>query len=351
MLAFSCPLPDFAHQGAGFSRRWFGAAGSTCPVFLACGADFSPFIGIGWETTPPAVSLCFMRNLTCLLLAVLGFATPLFSQAPVSGVLKGRVLDPEGLVVEGVTVSLTKHTGGAPGLVRTGPAGTFEFTRISPGHFSLSATKDGFATTTAPDIAIAVNETTNVDLILRLGKISDGVTVNDVVHIVETDRSSISGRVDERRVRTLPLNGENFARLVLLAPGIAGGSPNNPSVSGSRPVANSYGIDGVSANDERGSNGLSLGGGGAAEFSAFSPNLISTEAVQEFSITTSGADAAFGRGSGGQINIVTKSGGNAWHGSAYEYFRNNKLDARDFFNNGPFFAKDTPRRSVVPPFK
>jgi hypothetical protein len=188
-------------------------------------------------------------------------------------------------------------------------------------------------------------------LSLAVGETKETVVVSETASIVPADRSAIAGRVDERRVRELPLNGENFAKLVNLAPGIAGGSPNNPSISGARPIANNYAIDGVSANDERGSNGLSVGGGGAAEFNGFSPNLVSTEAVQEFSITTSSADATFGRGSGGQVNIVTKSGTNLFHGSLYEYFRNDKLDARDFFNTGPFFAKDDRTRSVVPPFK
>jgi hypothetical protein len=282
---------------------------------------------------------------------LLAVGAPLLAQAPVTGTLKGRVLDPQGLPVEKARLTLVSKGGGAGTDTDSVGSGIFEFARATPGHYTLSVTKAGFGTTRVEDVEIALNETTTVDVSLRLGQTADTVTVTEGANIVETDRSSIFGRVDERRVKELPLNGENFAKLVLLAPGVAGGSPNNPSISGARPVANSFSIDGVSANDERGSNGLSLGGGGAAEFNGFSPNLVSTEAVQEFSITTSNADASFGRGSGGQVNIITKSGSNGLHGSLYEYFRNNKLDARDLFNTGPFFSKENPKASIVPPFK
>jgi len=284
-------------------------------------------------------------------LATLLFSFALTAQAPVSGILKGKITDPQGLAVENAKVELTSKSGLSDWQNLSNAAGVFEFARLAPGLYKVSVQKPGFGNSVAEDVEIAVNETTTVDISLRIGQTAETVAVEGSASIVQTDRSSILGRVDERRVRELPLNGENFAKLVLLAPGIAGGSPNNPSISGARPVANSYTMDGVSANDERGSNGLSLGGGGAAEFNAFSPNLISTEAVQEFSITTSNADAVFGRGSGGQVNIITKSGGSSYHGSMYEFFRNNKLDARDFFNTGPFFSKDNPKASVVPPFK
>jgi len=215
----------------------------------------------------------------------------------------------------------------------------------------VTVEKTGFRKAVREGVEIALNETGVADISLALGDTAEFVTVVADTDIVQSQRVELGGRVDERRVRELPLNGENFAKLVLLAPGIASGSPNNPSMSGARPVTNSYTVDGSSANDERGSNGLSLGGGGAAEFNGASPNLVSTEAIQEFSIITSNADATFGRGSGGQVNIITKSGSNEIHGSLYHYLRNNKLDARDFFNYGPFFAKDGSRRSVVPPFK
>jgi hypothetical protein len=291
-----------------------------------------------------------MHSLGSFLLSAL-LTLPLAAQTSTSGTLTGRVLDPNGLVVQGAAVRVTSTNTGASPATLTDSAGRYIYTRLAPGIYEVAIEAPGFQKAVLPAVTVSLNETTVADIGLRLGQTSEVLVITEGADIVQSQRVEIAGRVDERRVRELPLNGENFARLVLLAPGIASGSPNNPSISGARPVANNYTFDGASANDERGSNGLSLGGGGAAEFNGASPNLISTEAIQEFSIITSNADATFGRGSGGQVNVITKSGSNEVHGSLYHYLRNNKLDARDFFNYGPFFADDGSRRSVTPPFR
>lgn len=273
------------------------------------------------------------------------------AQTSIHGSLTGRILDPNGLGVSGVAVTIASTSTSAGFTSISDSSGDYRFLRLPPGLYRLTAEKAGFRKAVREQIEIAINETAVSDVSMTLGETTEFITVSGEADIVQSQRVELGGRVDERRVRELPLNGENFAKLVLLAPGIASGSPNNPSISGARPVANTFTVDGSSVNDERGSSGLSLGGGGAAEFNGFSPNLVSTEAIQEFSIITSSADATFGRGSGGQVNIITKSGSNQVHGSLYHYLRNNRLDARDFFNYGPFYAKDGSRRSVTPPFK
>jgi hypothetical protein len=287
-----------------------------------------------------------------LLWAALALApTPLRGQATIHGSLQGRVLDPSGLPVQDAIAAVENSVTGLRVEAKSNRDGEYRFLRLTPGSYKLTVRKEGFRTGVLESVEVALHESGIANLTLQTGVVSESVNVIGDSDIVQSQRVEIAGRVDERRVRELPLNGENFGKLVQLAPGIASGSPNNPSISGARPIANSFTIDGGSANDERGSSGLSLGGGGAAEFNGASPNLISTEAIQEFSIVTSSADASFGRGSGGQVNVITKSGSNQFHGSAYEYLRNNKLDARDFFNTGPFFAKDRSGRSVTPPFK
>jgi hypothetical protein len=284
-------------------------------------------------------------------LSVVAFAAALPAQTSIHGSLRGRILDPNGLGVPEAALTLSHSATGAEWKGSSDASGSYHFPRVAPGRYTLTAGKAGFRKAVREGVELAVNETGVADIAMALGDTAEFITVSADTEIVQSQRVELGGRVDERRVRELPLNGENFAKLVLLAPGIASGSPNDPSMSGARPVANSYTVDGSSANDERGSSGLSLGGGGAAEFNGASPNLVSTEAIQEFSIITSNADATFGRGSGGQVNIITKSGSNEIHGSVYHYLRNNKLDARDFFNYGPFFSKDGSRRSIVPPFK
>jgi hypothetical protein len=290
-------------------------------------------------------------TLRSLLLTLAVSSSVTLAQTAIHGSLRGRVLDPSGLGVPNAVVTLSSVATGGESTGTSDGGGAYQFPRVTPGRYRLTAEKPGFRKTAIDGIDIALNQSGVADITLALGETAEFITVSGDTGIVQSQRVEIARRVDELRVRELPLNGENFARLVLLAPGVASGSPNNPSISGARPVANSYTVDGSSANDERGSNGLSLGGGGAAEFNGASPNLVSTEAIQEFSIITSSADATFGRGSGGQVNIITKSGSNEVHGSLYHYLRNNRLDARDFFNHGPFFANDGSRRSVAPPFK
>lgn len=286
----------------------------------------------------------FLNFLLAMLVALV-----VCGQTSVNGSLAGRVTDATGLPVADAIVKASNPLTRATLETRSDSSGDYHFSRLPPGRYHIEIESAGFRKAVIESVEVAVNETAVASASLAVGQTSESVTVIAETEIVQSQRVEIGGRVDARRVQDLPLNGKNFARLVMLAPGVAGGTPNNASISGARPVANSYTVDGVTANDERGSNGLSLGGGGAAEFSGASPNLVSTEAIQEFSIITSSADATFGRGSGGQVNIITRSGANTMHGSLYEYFRNNKLDARDFFNTGPFFDKHG--RSIVPPFK
>jgi hypothetical protein len=285
------------------------------------------------------------RILVLLLLCV----ASLHSQTTIHASLRGMVLDPQGRAVPGARVGLIEMDTGARLESTSSGDGGFLFSRLRPGHYTISVEKESFRRSERSGVWLAVNDQLSINITLEVGTVSEKVEVQDELSIVQAAGAQVSNVVGEGRIKGLPLNGKNFQRLVSLVPGVGGGNTVNPSVSGARPFTNNYSVDGGSANDDRGQTGMSLGGGGAAEFSGASPNLVSTEAIQEFTMITSNADATFGRGSGGQVNIITKSGSNSLRGSVYEYFRNNKLDARDFFNTGPFF--DSQRRSIVPPFR
>jgi hypothetical protein len=216
------------------------------------------------------------------------------------------------------------------------------------------AEKTGFKQTLRRNLVIAVNEAAVADITLEIGSVSETISIEAGASIVQSQSVEISGLVNERRVKELPLSGRNFIKLVQLAPGVGNPSlSNNPSINGSRVVANSYTVDGVGSNDERIATGFVGINGSGTDLGPNVPNLISTEAVQEYRIITANADATFGRGSGGQINIVTKSGSNQWHGSAYEYLRNDALDAADYFykaNPSPQFRTSS-GKAKTPPFK
>jgi hypothetical protein len=276
------------------------------------------------------------------------------AQTSINGSLRGRVTDINGAAVAGAKVTLTNAGANISQIATTGDDGSYIFARVIPTNYTVLAEKTGFKQTLRKNLVIAVNEAAVADLALEIGSVSETISIDAGAAIVQSQSVEISGLVNERRVKELPLNGRNFIKLVQLAPGVGNtGRNNNPAINGSRSVNNSYIVDGVSSNDERLSTGFVGINGAGTDLGQNVPNLISTEAVQEYRIITSNADATFGRGSGGHINIVSKSGSNQWHGSAYEYLRNDALDAADYFykaNPSPQFRTSS-GKAKTPPFK
>ena len=268
-------------------------------------------------------------------------------QGTVHATLSGSVDDPSGSVVPGATVQLTNEGTGAVQTATTGEQGTYQFARVVPGLYSLAARMDGFGEI-RQSLTLTVSDAVVVDLVLPLPTVDTAVTVE--ASAITSRATAVSELVDGQRIRDLPLNGRRFLDLTTLAPGMvttaARGSRTNPAVSGTRNTSNNYVIDGMSANEER----TGIGGIAPANPSNLAvPDVISTEALEEFRVITSNADASFGRGAGGQINVVTKSGTNTLSGSVYEYFRHNRMGARDFFNTGPYF--DDSGDPIPPPLR
>ncbi|HEU0122060.1 MAG TPA: TonB-dependent receptor [Bryobacteraceae bacterium] len=289
-----------------------------------------------------------MFSLSTKVLAWFLFASVLSSQVTLNGSLVGSVVDPSAQAVATAKVVVTRPATNFRQSLETDSNGRFQLSGLQPGVYDLSVEKAGFQRLLRQGVTVEVNQTVPVTLGLTLGEVTATVTVRADAPALQSQSSDISLLVDESRIRDLPLNGKDFQKLVYLAPGMgnfrSNNSNSNVSTSGARESANNYVIDGITANDERETAGLALG----ASFRQ-QPNVISTEAISEFRVITSNADATFGRGSGAQINVVTKSGTNQLHGSAYEYFRNSALDARDFFNRGPFFTADG--KAKTPPFR
>lgn len=267
-----------------------------------------------------------------------------------SGSLQGRVTDQTSAAVVGAAVALTNAETGLQTRISSDAEGVYAFLRVSPGRYVLTVERDGFSREVVNDILITVGQAAVSNVTLAIGSVADTVTVVAPSAWVQSRTSSVSDVVNERRVRELPLNGRDFNKLVVLAPGVVStpaSSAGSPAVSGARSTTNNYTLDGVSTNDER-VDGLPPGAGFSSLGNAL-PNIISTEAIQEFRVVTSNADATYGRGSGGQINIVTKSGTNRLSGSVYAFGRHESLDAQDYFNTGPYFdAKGRPKN---PPFR
>lgn len=267
-----------------------------------------------------------------------------------SGSVQGRVVDTTGAVLAGATLTLTNADTGVSARATSAQDGVYVFPRIAPGRYTLTVEKESFRQEVITDLVVTVGQTLARPVTLAVGSIADVVTVAAPATELQSRLSSVSEIVTGRRVQELPLNGKDFNKLVILAPGVVttpASSAGSPAVSGARTTANNYTLDGVSTNDER-VDGLPPGAGFSSLGNAL-PNIVSTEAIQEFRVVTSNADATNGRGSGGQINIVTKSGTNQPSGSAYFFGRHEALDAKDYFNTGPYFRADGSPKN--PPFR
>src|SRR5690348_12367065 len=252
----------------------------------------------------------------------------------VRGVLTGTVTDPTGAVVPGAAVVATETRTGVKSSTVTSSSGTYRFPEVPLGTYALEVTQSGFKKATINDVLVQVNTTTSVDVKMQLGQSSETITVNAEAQGVETGSSDVGGVVAERQIVELPLalggvgNLRSPEAFVFLIPGTTGPGTANSSngifiskVGGGQNFGNEIMIDGAS--QTRSENG-----------SSFDEEAPSVEALQEFKVQTSTFAAEFGRTTGGVENFITKSGTNNYHGSLYELFRNNALDANSWFNDG-----------------
>ena len=241
--------------------------------------------------------------------------------------LTGTVTDSSGAVVAGATVVVhSEETGADVRSVTTNDTGSFNITNLPAGRFTVTVGNSGFQTFVAKEVILNVAEKRTLDVKLVAGKVSEQMVVTAENIQIQTTTAEESGTVTGEQVRELALNNRNFEQLILLQPGVANQLPdkvgfglaNNTSISvnGARTGANNYTVDGADINDS-GSNGTLL-------------NTPSIDAIREFTLERSNYDAAFGRSGGGQIVVATKSGTNDFHGSAYEFNRNNFYNANTF---------------------
>ena len=234
----------------------------------------------------------------------------------------GVVRDAGGAVIPGAKLKLTRPSTNAVLNGTTNNTGSFQFLSLAPGTYALQVEAPGFNSTTLENVIVQVDQATQLDVSLRVGDVLQMINVDAAAPLVETQQNTLTNVVDSETIATMPLNSRNFLDLALLTPGATPSAGGNQvtgfNVAGARTQSNDYLIDGISNMDTQINSGLT----------SFRIN----DAVQEFSVQTSVPTAEFGRGEGAQINAVVKSGTNALHGSAFEYFRNTILDATDYFS-------------------
>ena len=280
----------------------------------------------------------------------LRLAVPLLAQ---NAELSGRISDPAGLAVPGARVVARSQATGATRAVSSNQQGEFSVPALQPGPYNITVEANGFRTIHQNGVVVEVDQRARLDFALTIGSNAESITVEGSAPLLNTSDASVSTVIANRFVENLPLNGRSFSSLIELAPGVVLTQANQYdqgqySVNGQRPDANYVMVDGVSANVGVGSGNTAQGSAGqlpATSIFGGTSNLVPLDALEEFRIQTSTFAAEYGRTAGAQISVVTKSGTNAFHGTAFEYFRNDKLDANDWLANAKGLARPELRQN------
>ncbi|HSR07644.1 MAG TPA: carboxypeptidase-like regulatory domain-containing protein, partial [Bryobacteraceae bacterium] len=275
------------------------------------------------------------RNLVLLAVALLMVCMPaMWAQTASTGSLSGTVTDPSGAVIPNVTVTLTSADTGAVRNAITGADGTYRFGLLAPGNYKVKFSAAGFKPVELPGIVVQVTESPVLNRALEVGAQTEQVTVEANVEAIQTSSSALGTVVGNKTATDLPLTTRNYTNLIGLSAG-ANASVNNASgfgkggvdtaVNGAMTQDNNYMMDGVAMTTQQGGSVVQGFYSGMA--------IPNPDTLQEFKIQTSNYDAGYGRNPGANVNVVTKSGTNEFHGTAFEFFRNTALNATDFFRN------------------
>ncbi|HXG95123.1 MAG TPA: TonB-dependent receptor [Blastocatellia bacterium] len=273
------------------------------------------------------------------------------AQSP-TATLNGTVVDDNGALVPDVNILLVNSDTTFERQAFTNREGYFSITLLPPGRYVLKARRDGFATAEIKEIKLSVGDQVAVSVKLKVGSISESIIIEGS-SVIQTESAAVGTLVDRRFVENLPLNGRSFHALLELTPGVvltksSYAEQGQFSVNGQRDNDNYFMVDGVSANIGI-AGGLSLGqtaGGTVPAFSALgtTSNLVSVDALEEFRIQTSTYAPEFGRSPGAQVSLLTRSGTNRFHATLFNYFRNEALDANDWFANSRGLDKPAHRQ-------
>ncbi|HEX8816068.1 MAG TPA: TonB-dependent receptor [Terriglobales bacterium] len=267
--------------------------------------------------------------LTILALTAL-FPSSSFAQST-SGRIIGRVTDPTGAVLAGVTVNLTDENTGVVRDTQTNTSGDYTFVEVKPGTYTVEFSQQGFKKNVQKSVKVDVNQVVNLNSTLQVGQAEETVEVTGEVAQVETTSTQLGAVINDRSINELPLNTRDTYQFLQLQPGVQAqlGNGNGSLFYGSQDTGS------VSVNGGRTrANNFSVNGGDANDQFVNLPTVQPTpDSVEEFRVITNTFDAEYGRNSGSVVNVITKSGTNGFHGNVYEYFRNTILDSKGYFDS------------------
>ncbi|HEX4022136.1 MAG TPA: TonB-dependent receptor [Acidobacteriaceae bacterium] len=287
------------------------------------------------------MTLCSLRIAFLLVLAALTTFGAVVAWAAITGSISGIVTDPSGAVVPGVTVVATSISTNVQHTTVTDSKGFYSFPALNVDHYNVTASQSGYRNFLQIDVTINTNSALRIDIKLQLGAVSNTVTVKSNTLQVETQSTQMGEVIGEEKIKAIPLDGRSYIDLLKLQPGVV------PYQGVSTASGSGYGV--VSGDQSNGTQSISGGRSGSNAFmvngadaeegvqngTALIPNL---DSIQEFRILTSNFNAEYGNYGGGQVNVVTKSGTNQYHGDVFDFLRNTDLDAKNYYssNRGVF---------------
>ena len=283
---------------------------------------------------------CLLR--VCLGLLLLALAAPFAAGQATNGSITGLITDASNAAVPNATITVTNAGTGISRSVTTNDSGSYTIGALIPGTYEVKVGNEGFKTKVQSKVLLETGALLKIDLQLEVGQVSDRIEVTASAPIMQTQEASVAGVVNTSQLERIPVNGRNFTRLIVMMPGTSDIAPSQSkggqaglqmvSVNGQRQQDSNYTIDGVDNNMMYMSSGVGA------------PPM---DAIQEFRVATSNS-AEYGRSAGANVNVSIKSGTRDLHGSVYEYFRNDKLDANDWFRNARPQADPATKATRVP---
>jgi carboxypeptidase family protein len=304
-------------------------------------------------TLPYKISSCRDRRLLIFVIIIMVGSARGISAQNAAATLSGVITDQQGSVVPGVNVAVINLEQGFQRQVTSDESGSFVVALLPPGKYIIKAIHDGFAPAEVRDVTLNVNDRVRLSIQLKIASIGQNIDVLQTPSLID-EATSVGTVVDRQFVENLPSNGRSFQTLITRTPGVVLtktdiANQGQFSVNGQRADANYFTVDGVSANV-----GVTIQGGfGQAESGSLpaltslggTNNLVSIDALEEFKIQTSTYAPEFGRTPGAQIQILTRSGTKEFHGSFFDYFRNDVLDANDWFANSRGLPRPAERQN------
>jgi Carboxypeptidase regulatory-like domain/TonB dependent receptor-like, beta-barrel len=276
-----------------------------------------------------------MRTGIPLVLALSLLGAGIGAQTPGTGAISGTVFDPDHHVLAGAAITAVEDATKVERTATADARGDFQIPLLLPGDYAVTIAADGFQPRTEPSVQVTASEVRIIDATLAIAGVKTVVAVSINQQIADTENSALGGLVDRETIEALPLANRNYTQILGLSPGVVVDLPNpaelgsgtqNVASDGATPTANNIQFNGIDANN------LVENSAATAGTSEVGTAIPAVDAIQEFRVQTANFDAAYGRGSGANVDLVSRSGSNAFHGSLWEFVRNNKFNANDFFS-------------------